>query len=118
MVKLKQFECTIENWFENKPVYYFISTTPSKARYKLWKESRDVLPPFKEALKLIKIRTLKNITPEYFFSSKEQFDSFRNRRNIPLVFQGMNVEVNGKHGIIVGSNSSLNLDVLLDDGNI
>lgn len=37
-------------------------------------------------------------------------------RNIPLVRCGMVIDVNGRRGIIVGHNSSANLDVLFDDG--
>jgi len=37
-------------------------------------------------------------------------------RNIPFAYCGMKVSVNGRFGVIIGHNSSANLDILFDDG--
>lgn len=39
-------------------------------------------------------------------------------RNIPLVRCGTVIDVNGRRGIIIGHNSSANLDIMFDNGSI
>lgn len=48
------------------------------------------------------------------FVDKEQFDRMKGMRGIEFAYQGMRIEVAGKMGTIVGSNQSLNLDVVFD----
>jgi hypothetical protein len=46
---------------------------------------------------------------------KEQaFERMKQSRNMPWLLIGMRVEVDGKPGKVVGSNSSSNLDVIFD----
>lgn len=49
------------------------------------------------------------------FGDKKQFDRMCDLRGITFAYQGMKMEVCGKSGIIVGSNSSLNLQVAFDN---
>lgn len=51
-------------------------------------------------------------------ADKDSFARFAARRGIPFAQIGMDVKVAGEHGVIMGSNSSANLDVLFDDGQV
>lgn len=85
--------------------------TAGKARYRYWRDMLDVLPD----LLLIQCRV--RLSAEGARTS----DAFRRNalyRGIPFAYCGMNVKVGGKPGVIVGHNSSANLDILFANGQV
>lgn len=114
MGKLKSFECRVEDWFGRDCVEHYIASTPAKARYKMYKEYAELLPSYSECFKRIKSKCLGNVNACYYFGDVGMFDRMCLARGIAFAKQGMKVNVSGEFGTILGSNSSLNLDVLFD----
>jgi hypothetical protein len=50
--------------------------------------------------------------------TSDDFKRVAKYRDIPFAYCGMRVEVDGKPGVIIGHNSSANLDVLFEDKTI
>lgn len=116
MKTVKTYECKIEDFFE--PGVPLISNhaavTPAKARYDFWRSNEDFLVSYKECFKFIKSKSLGNIRPEQFFTDYDNFKKMCQHRKIDFANQGMIVDVSRRKGWIVGSNSSMNLDVLFE----
>lgn len=86
------------------------AVTASKARYRYWSDVRDVLPDLR--LIDIDVRSAGTIDESPSFRRNAQY------RNIPFATIGMRVKVGDKFGQIVGHNSSANLNVLFDSGEV
>lgn len=98
--------------------YQAIAETPSKAKYQCFKYFTDELSydlGFKDFLKRVKYcRKTGGFKPSDLFGDKQMFERMKEWRNIPFAYMGMRIEVCGKTGSIVGSNSGMNLDVCFD----
>lgn len=100
---------------ETKYVETVQAETPGKAKAELWRQWSECGYEFFEFVKSItKCRLLHKFRIEDLFEDKRQFDRMKKARNIEFAYQGMKIEVDGKIGKIVGSNSSMNLDVVFD----
>ena len=90
-----------------------IAATPSKAKYSFFRshdigDSMDFGDFVKsESCKLVNRFYVKDL----FTQNIDSFNRMKESRGIEFAHLGMKVEVNGKPGVIVGSNSGLNLDV-------
>jgi hypothetical protein len=73
-----------------------------------------MLPSYSECFTWIKSKSLGEVDIKYFFTNLERFEDTCRKRGITFAKQGMKVKVAGNYGRIVGSNSSMNLDVLFD----
>lgn len=113
---LKTYECRIENYFKDDSalVSNHIASTPSQARYAFWQAHAEVLVPFNKCLTAIKTKSLGAVRPSQFYGPEEDFARMCEQRDIQFAYQGMVVDVAGKKGWLVGSNSSLNMDVLFE----
>jgi hypothetical protein len=87
----------------------FVATSPSQAKYKYWKEM-DFYDSFSECFTCFEVR----LEGGPLWPTSEAFRGNARYRGIPFAYCGMRVEVAGKLGVIVGHNSSANLDVLFD----
>jgi len=94
----------------------YFAKTASKAKYeayKMWTEEYEW--EWKEGflgfLKGMKCKCLDKGKLEGLFTNRGRFEEMKEYRGIEFAKQGMKVEVNGKPGLIVGSNSSANLNV-------
>lgn len=93
-----------------------IGETAGKAKYSFFREHEiDDSMDFGDFLKSISCRLvhrfhIKDLFPE----DMEQFNRMKESRGIEFAHLGMKVEVDGKPGVIVGSNRSLNLDVCFE----
>lgn len=116
MKTIKTYECRIDDFFEpGVPlVENHAATTPAKARYEFWHSNRDFIVDYKDCFKFIKSKSLGPLRPEQFFGEIDTFNKMCKNRNIEFAYQGMIVDVAGKKGWIVGSNSHMNLDVLFE----
>lgn len=116
MSKLKTYECRIEGYFKDSSdlISNHIAQSHSAARYAYWQAHQECLSPYSACLRVIKVRSLGAIHASQFFGNKEDFMKMCEQREIPFAYQGMSVDVAGKIGVIVGSNSSMNLDVLFE----
>jgi hypothetical protein len=96
--------------------YYstIIARTPAAARYQYWRYL-DTGFPYKNYLNAFKTKCLGLANPEHIFGDKELFDRMCKHRFIEFAYMGMTVDVDGEKGIIVGSNSSMNLNVLFPE---
>jgi hypothetical protein len=96
--------------------YQATGETPGRAKYNFYLRLSDCCDiTFGEFLKkIIFCRILHQFRPSDLFGDKKQFDRMKEMRGIDFAYQGMRIEVAGKMGTIVGSNSSLNLDVVFD----
>lgn len=85
--------------------------TRGRARYIYWSDLRETWPDIE--FKHISCRSLVAlpITPDQFLKTASC-------RGVPFARIGMRVEVEGEPGVIVGSNSSANFDVLFTDGRL
>jgi hypothetical protein len=107
--QLFEFECTMEG---DEYSHTIIERSRSAARYAyfMYLDCYDeYYPSFANHCKVKKIGPAK---PSSYFGDYRSFVEMKKARQIPFAFQGMDIEVCGKHGIIVGSNASQNLDVL------
>jgi hypothetical protein len=86
-----------------------VATSPSGAKYKYW-QSMDFYDSFSECFMMFEVR----LEGGPLWPTSEAFRENAQYRGIPFAYCGMRVEVAGKPGIIVGHNSSANLDVLFD----
>ena len=97
----------------------FFAETPSKAKYQMFLYTNDMweyTDGFKGFLK--DVEYCRKIKFDESSSFKiDQFNHMKEMRNIKFAYIGMKVIVNGKEGIIVGSNGSLNLDVMFEGYN-
>ncbi len=101
-------------WIDDCPSRAIIACSPSKARYEYHRQLSECLPPYRECFGAIRSKSLGAVKPEYFFGDSESFVNTILKRNIEFARMGMKVKVGNKEGIIVGSNSSSNLDVIFE----
>ncbi|CQR73325.1 hypothetical protein SOV_51090 [Sporomusa ovata DSM 2662] len=98
--------------------YQAIAETASKAKYECFRYftlelSYDL--DFKEFLHSLEYcRKIGGFKPSDLYGDREMFERMKVMRDIPFAYMGMRIEVCGKMGTIVGSNSGLNLDVVKD----
>jgi hypothetical protein len=96
----------------------FVAETRSKAKYACFRYFRDDVEwdiDFVDFLKSIyTCRKIHSFHVSDLFGDREQFNRMAKMRGIDFAYQGMRIAVEGKMGSIVGSNSSLNLDVVFD----
>lgn len=116
-IKLKCYVVWIENFFRDGSDYRktFVAASAGKAKYKFWWEGTDGGDqPFFDWLKCMKVKCLGPLNPVNVFQDEERFNETKRKRNIEFAQLGMKVDVTGKTGVIIGSNSSANLNVLFD----
>ena len=118
--KLKSYNCKIEDFFKDGTNLEsnIIAKSASKARYFFWQLHNDSLVDYCDCFRAIKVKTLGTVKPEHYFfqeSSEKDFIKMCKYRNIEFAKPGMVVNVSGNNGWIVGSNSSMNLEVLFED---
>ena len=100
----------------NGHIYNSIGETAAKSKYELFlKEEFGDFLSFGEFVKYAKCKLLHKFKVQDLFTKNiEGFNRMKMLRGIEFAQLGMKVEGNGKPGVIVGHNSSLNLDVCLD----
>jgi hypothetical protein len=89
------------------------AATPGKAKHKRLLELRDGW----DDIEYTGMRC-KRLAGFASNETDEDFARVAEYRGIPFARLGMFVEVSGKRGIIVGHNSSSNLDVLFENGSV
>lgn len=88
--------------------------TAGQAKYNEYLHSESGYT-FGDWLKTIEsCRLAHKFRPSDLFGDIECFNHMKQQRDIDFAYMGMRVEVDGKPGVIVGSNMSLNLDVCSD----
>ncbi len=92
-----------------------VAETTGKAKYRLYLE-QEMDCGFGTFLKHVvkSCRVLHRFRVSDLYGDIDRFNEMKDRRGIPFAHMGMRVEVDGKPGIIVGSNYSGNLDVCFD----
>lgn len=93
-----------------------VGETSGKAKYRffLQHEIGDSIR-FGDFVKQVKCRLIHKFrVSDLFTKDRDSFIHMRRNRGIDFAEVGMRVEVDGKSGVIVGSNSSMNLDVCFD----
>lgn len=91
--------------------------TAGKAKYQHYLQLDEVFESFDTYLRFVKeCRCLRKAKKEDYFRKDRDFERTKNYRGVPLADYGTDVELNGKRGFIIGSNSSCNFDVRFDDG--
>jgi hypothetical protein len=98
--------------------YQAVADTPGQAKYQCYKYFTDELSyvlGFDDFLKRMEYcHKIGGFKPSDLFGDKEMFDRMKQARGIDFAYRGMRIEVWGKMGTIVGSNSGLNLNVVMD----
>ena len=87
----------------------YVATSPSQAKYRHW-QAMDFYDSFSECFACFEVR----LVGGPLWPTTDAFRENARYRGIPFAYCGMRVEVAGKPGVIVGHNSSANLDVLFD----
>ena len=108
---------TYEIIFCTDSMHSVIAETASKAKYKIFLEYADCFNcDFGEFVKKVitSCRKIGNFKVNDLYGDEEQFERMKEWRDIPFAYIGMKVEVHGKMGTIVGSNSASNLDICFD----
>ncbi|WP_236896922.1 hypothetical protein [Clostridium beijerinckii] len=97
--------------------YTEIAETAGKAKYRFFRDHEiGDFVEFGEFIKQVKCSIIgKFHVKDLFTQDIESFERMKQLRGIEFAFLGMKVEVNGKKGVIVGNNHSLNLDVCFDN---
>lgn len=120
---LRSYQCSIEDYFSLDDYSIFktrdlisthIGTSHSQARYKFWREHSECLNDYNKCFKYIKVKSLGAVKPEHYFGNQESFESMKKYRGLDFLQMGMIVDVEGKLGWVIGSNSSCNLDVMFE----
>lgn len=93
-----------------------IGDTPGKAKYNAYLEHCEVFENFQQFIRYISsCRRLWKFQPRDLFSRDiDGFETVCQYRGIPFAKIGMEVTVDGRHGVICGANSAANLDVCFD----
>jgi hypothetical protein len=115
--ELGLYEDKIDRDLKFKPehVSNYIAETAGKAKYQFYQYLSDIYDwSFGDFLKWCYCKKVGIADISHLFGDHAMFESMKQSRGIPYAYQGMRVEVCGKPGVIVGSNSSLNLDVIFD----
>jgi hypothetical protein len=100
---------------DEKSFKNFQALTPGKAKYKAFEYWSNYFEmTFIEFLKGLKCRCTGRMKPSDFFTDKDSFDDMIKYRGVEFAYMGMRVTVDGKPGVITGSNSSANFNVLMD----
>lgn len=117
MLRIKAFECKVSNHEDIKGIV----NAPSRGKAKsiFYNRLRDAecmvsTPCGDEYIQYKDICCKTKGNPV----TDERFVHCASRRGVPFAKIGMQVMVNGEVGAIVGSNDSLNFDVILEDGRI
>ena len=112
----KTYECRIEGYFDDGSdlISNHISPSHGAARYAFWNKHSECLSSFKECIYAIKTKSIGAVRPSQFYGQEDDFKRMCKLRNIEFAYQGMVVDVAGKKGWLVGSNASLNMDVLFE----
>jgi hypothetical protein len=115
MKALKTYECTVKNYFNSGEhlTETVVALSPSKARYQFYR-NMDSDEPYKDWFKAIHVKSLGAMKPSDFFEDVERFNDICERRGMEFVRMGMTIDVAGKKGIVVGGNSSLNFNVIME----
>ena len=113
MKTLKTFECSVEYSGGKKYSDTIVALTPAKARYQFYRRM-EYDKPYKNWFKHINVRSLGVMKPSDFFEDIEKFNDVCERRGLEFVRMGMTINVAGKKGIVVGGNSSLNFNVVME----
>lgn len=93
-----------------------VGETAGKAKYNFFRshEIGDSIE-FGDFVKQVRCKLIHKFkVSDLFTNDWDAFVRMREYRGIEFALLGMRVEVNGKPGVIVGSNSSMNLDVCFD----
>ncbi|GGF72193.1 hypothetical protein GCM10010912_16630 [Paenibacillus albidus] len=108
--------CQKSQWDEPWCKQTIQGETPGKAKYAYWEYLQDGLweEPFSEVFRFLHCRKIGGFKVSDLFSNRVDFERVCERRGIPFAYQGMEIEVNGQSGVIVGANNSGNLDVCFD----
>lgn len=93
-----------------------IAETAGKAKYQYYLYLQDGLweAPFGTVVRHMHCHKIVLAAVRYLFGDRDKFARVCQKRGIPLAYQGMRIEVDGKMATIVGANDSSNLDVVLD----
>jgi len=106
------WECSIE-YDDYTHREQIVAETRSKAKYAFFLSHLSWCYSFHECYGFARCRLVGELDPCHFFDSRG-FDNMKTNRGIEFAFIGMAISVNGKRGVIVGSNGSLNLNVYFD----
>lgn len=93
-----------------------VGETPGKAKYRFFRvhEIGDSID-FGAFVKQVKCKLVHKFkVSDLFTNDLDAFIRMRESRGIEFATLGMRVEVDGKPGVIIGSNSGMNLDVCFD----
>jgi hypothetical protein len=110
-----EYECFHDDFGEKWIPKRYIAKTPGKAKYQHAQYLHDELSygdGIFIMLKSMRYRKIGEAHVGVYFKDNDTFQNVRKSRGIEFAYLGMKVEVNGKVGVIVGGNQSLNLDVL------
>lgn len=95
---------------------FICAKTAGKAKYKHYLQLDELFDDFNIYLKYIdECNYIHKTKKEDYFRKDRDFNKIKNYRNVPLADYGMNVELNGKRGFIIGCNDSCNFDIKFDD---
>jgi hypothetical protein len=109
---MKSYECSLR-YCGIDIVSNHIDKTPAQARYAFYvHHSFD--ESYREMFKYIKSKYIGEMEISHLFQDKERFDDMCKRRGIEFAYLGMTVDIAGRKGKIVGSNQSLNLNIVFD----
>lgn len=97
-------------------IEYVVAETAGKAKYKFFKQHEiDDSMEFGDFVKQVRCFLIHKFSVKDLFTQNiEMFERMKEQREIEFAYIGMTVEVDGRKGTIVGSNSSSNLDVCFD----
>ena len=99
--------------YANLPPRTVMATTPAKAKYSLFMDLDDIYEDFQTFLR--DVRSCRRIGHVGAIAPSDDFDRVCASRGIGFARVGMKVTLgDGRTGVIVGVNSSANLDVWLD----
>lgn len=115
-VKLFNYECYHGEFYDKWCRRTYIAESAAKAKAQHYRYLQDGLweDKFFDVVQNMKCYKIGVASIDTFYGDQESFDRMKISRDIPFAEIGMRVFVAGKEAIIVGSNGSMNLDVVFD----
>lgn len=111
-----QFECWHDDYGDKWCRSTYIAESPAKAKQQHYRYLQDGIweAPFFTVVRNMKCKKIGIASLSVFYGDNEAFERMKLSRNVPFAEIGMRIFAAGKNGTIVGSNGSMNLDVVFD----
>lgn len=111
-----EYECWHDDYGDKWCRSTYIAESPAKAKQQHYRYLQDGIweDKFFNVVKDMKCKKIGIASLNSLYGDTETFERMKLHRKIPFAYLGMKILASGKSATIVGSNGSMNLDVVFD----